>query len=237
MVIGGFLPADTRFAGTAYERALAEMARKFALIIVTFCTSVILGGCGTENSAFPKESSFIIEFADQAIDAEGSEAIYDRSEFRSVFAKAFLRGYADHEGTISTDPTWLWSRLFNAGWIAGQAYRIAHPGSLADIMHEYGFSEFTGTGSWTIGFEAGTFQSDTVRISSGDWPQSCWYLETIRSEELDAQLAEIIPPEEILEYRTLRVRVGGYVSELGQFGHLGKCEREVYAVSVAEEKS
>jgi hypothetical protein len=116
-----------------------------------------------------------------------------------------------------------------AGWSAGQAFRRANPESVAEIMAEYGYEEFEGKGTWTVGFEAGGFQPDTAGGAS-ESSQGCWYLAAMRSPELNAQLEQIVPRQ--LRAATLRVHVTGYVSNVARFGHLGMCQRQIYAVSV-----
>jgi hypothetical protein len=100
-------------------------------------------------------------------------------------------------------------------------------------MQEYGYKEFEGAGVWTYGFEAGGFQPDNISEALGaNSSQSCWDLSFVRSSELTGELAQILPRDRTLRVATYRVRVTGYVSELGRFGHMGVCQRKLYAVSV-----
>ena len=100
-------------------------------------------------------------------------------------------------------------------------------------MREYGYKEFEGTGVWRYGFEAGGFQPDTVpKALRANSQQSCWHLKFVNSAALSAQLARIIPRNAMLRAASYRVRVEGYVSEIGRFGHMGLCQREIYAVSM-----
>jgi len=100
-------------------------------------------------------------------------------------------------------------------------------------MREYGYKEFEGTGVWTYGFEAGGFRPDTIpKALSANSSQSCWHLKFVNSADLSAELVRIVPRDAMLREARYRVRVEGYVSELGRFGHMGVCQREVYVVSV-----
>jgi hypothetical protein len=207
---------------------------RLALLIVASCSIGAAGACVAQEATLPDESSFITKLADEAIIADGDEAISNREQSRSVFFNAFLGGYSTPQGVIPVNASLYSSRMNGKGWSAGQAYRRAHPDSVAQIMHEYGYIEFEGVGAWTFGFEAGGFQPDDARDAlRANSPQACWYLAFIHSADLDAQLGRIFPPNTFLHGGTLRVRVKGYVSSLGEFGHLGMCQRRLYAVSVS----
>jgi hypothetical protein len=178
-------------------------------------------------------SSVIAKLAEEAIVADGAEAARSREHSRSVFVRAFLGGYANPESTIPVNPALSESRMNGAGWSAGQAYRRANPESVPQIMRAYGYREFEGAGTWTVGFEAGGFQPDSAgEVSGASSRRACWYLAFIRSANLNEQLGQIVPRDTRSRNVALRVRVNGYVSELGQFGHLGVCQRQVYAVSM-----
>jgi hypothetical protein len=187
-----------------------------------------------QEATLPAESSFITKLADEAIDADGAEARLGRKYSRSVFAHAFLGGYATPGSTLPVNPALSSSRINGKGWSAGQTYREIHPESVARVLREYGYTEFEGTGTWTVGFEAGAFRPDNrSETSNTSSPKSCWYLAFIHTPDLDAQLARLLPGGIRFRGATLRVRATGYVSPVGRFGHFGVCERQLHAVSVA----
>lgn len=205
------------------------MTTRLALVLLGCCSIGAAAASRAQDVTLPFESSFITKLADEAIVADGAEAVRNRDYSRSVFALAFLGGYANPESNIPVNSALSSSRMNGAGWAAGQAYRRAHPESLEQIMQEYGYQEFEGGGTWTVGFEAGGFQPDNEASNSS---QACWYPAFIRSAQLNEQLAKIVPGDAVLRGATLRVRVKGYVSEAGRFGHFGMCQRQVYSVSV-----
>lgn len=209
-------------------------ASRLAWLLVGCCGIGAAGESGGQDAPLPAESSFITKLADAAIDADGAEAMLGRKYSRSVFAQAFLGGYSTPDSTLSVNPALSSSRINGKGWSAGQAYRHAHPESVAEIMREYGYTEFEGTGTWTVGFEAGTFRPDTHgETAKASSSQTCWYLAFIHTADLDAELGRLVPGDTLLRGATLRVRVKGYVSPVGRFGHFGVCERQLHAVSVA----
>ena len=206
---------------------------RLALLLVSCCAAGVVGAGSAQDATLPGESSFIFELAEEAIVADGAGALCKREFSRSDFARAFLHGYSTPGSTIPVNATLCSSRMNGRGWNAGQAYRLAHPDSVAQVMREYGYKEFEGAGTWTVGFEAGGFQPDVVtETSSAKSPQNCWYLAFIHGPALSAQLEQIVPSEARLRGGILRVNVRGYLSRPGRFGHFGVCERQLYAVSV-----
>src|SRR6476660_4606928 len=209
------------------------MTMRLALLFIGFCSIGATAASHAQGAPRPAESSFIIKLADEAIAADGAEAVRNRGYSRSVFASGFLGGYSNPETpSPKVDPALYSSRMNGAGWSAGQAYRRARPESVAQIMREYRYKEFEGAGVWIYGF--GHFEPDTIPEDlSANSPQSCWYLSLVRSADLAAQLARIVPSDP-LRVASYRVRVRGYVSELGSFGrpHMRVCQRRIYVVSV-----
>ena len=206
---------------------------RLEFLIVSCCSTGAVAVASAQDATLPAESSFIFKLADEAIVADGTAAICNRELSRSDFARAFLHGYSTPGSTIPVNATLCSSRMNRRGWDAGQAYRTAHPDSVEQIMREYGYKEFEGVGAWTVGFEAGGFQPDGVaEVAGPSSPKPCWYIAFIHGADLDAQLVQIVPPEARLRGGTLRVHVKGYLSQLGDFGHFGVCQRQLYAVSV-----
>jgi hypothetical protein len=208
------------------------MIMRLTLVFIGCCSVGAAATCSAQDIAQPTAGAAIAKLADEAIAAD-AEAVRSREYSRSAFVRAFLDGYANPEGTIPVNPSLSESRMNGAGWSAGQAYRRANPESVAQVMRAYGYREFEGAGAWTVGFEAGGFKPDAADGSpEASSLQSCWYLAFIRSGDLEEQLRQLVPRDVRLPNVTLRVLVKGYLSERGQFGHLGACQRQVYAVSV-----
>jgi hypothetical protein len=73
---------------------------RLALLIVGCCS---IGAAGPGRPQVPTlvaESSFITRLADEAINADGPDAIANRDQSRSAFVNAFLMGYANPGSTI-----------------------------------------------------------------------------------------------------------------------------------------
>jgi hypothetical protein len=206
---------------------------RLALLLVGCWSIGAARVCIAQEATLPSKSSFIIKLADEAIVADGSEAMRNREISRTTFAGAFLGGYANPDSTIPVNAERYFSRMNGKGWDAGKAYRRAHPDSVAQIMHEYGYKEFEGTGAWTYGFEAGGFQPDGVAEASASSQYWCWDLGFVRNADLDEQLGRIVRRDrDLAQNVTVRVHVKGYVSAPGSFGHMDLCQRQLYAVSI-----
>jgi len=218
---------------------------RLALLIVGCCGVGAAGPCRPQDATLPAESSFITKLANEAINADGPEAIGNREQSLSIFVGSFLMGYANPGSTIPVNEARYFSRMNGRGWNAGQAYRSAHPESVAQIMREYGFREFAGRGSWNVGFEAGDFEPDAAAVNSvGGSREPCWELALMHTPQLDAQLRRVVPHDVLLHGAILHVRVKGYVSQPGTFGRIleiapdgkvvgGSCQRRLYALSVS----
>jgi len=211
---------------------VSRHSMRFALIFFGCCSFGAAGECFAQD-VVPPDSSVAIKLADEAISADGNEAVLNRELARSQFAAAFLDGYANPETTTGTvvNAYSLYSRMYGRGWTAGQAYRRAHPDSVAQIMHEYGYKDFDGAGSWTGDWEGSSFRPDSsAGLADSTSKTSCWHLAIFKSPEIPGQL-KLLPRAPLSGAVTRRVRVTGYVSPLRNFDASG-CLQQLYATSV-----
>lgn len=203
--------------------------------ILTICEEPWNPAAGYVSRSMPAESSFIIRLADDAINADGPEAVKDRERLRIVFAEAFLNGYIVRDISTPMSPN-LSNRLSAKGWNSGAAYRQANPYSVAHIMREYGYTASEATGTWSYGFEAGRFIADNVQEpppSRGG--MSCWDLSFIFDIDDKVGIGRVLPMEQYSRGGTIRLHVKGYLSPRGSGGNLGDCARIFYATDVSAE--
>jgi hypothetical protein len=206
------------------------------LAIAVLATTRVSAASDVEYGPTPAKSSFIVKLADEAINADGSEAAENRDLSRAIFTNSFLHGYSTPNGTLPVNSNLYSSRLNGKGWQAGQAYRLRHPDSVAQIMREYGYTPSQASGTWTFGFEAGGFAPDNVQEPPHpDWGQSCWYLSFVFDAAHASDVSKLIPPDQRIGGGTIRIQVKGYLSPRGSFGHFGACPRQFYATSVSAE--
>ena len=72
---------------------------RLALLCIGLCSIGATGASLAQDLPTLAEPSFITRLADEAIDADGAEAVRSREYSRSVFANAFLGGYSNPEST------------------------------------------------------------------------------------------------------------------------------------------
>jgi hypothetical protein len=184
---------------------------------ITLMISVLgLGWALAESAAsgqpVPTQSSFIMQLADQAIEADGAEAIADREYSRLVFASSFLNGFTHPEFNTPL-PDRYPERLGQKGTQAGQAYRRANPDDLDLIVREYGYEKYEGVGVWSVDWEGNSFVPDDVGTNPVQSnARACWRISSIPSPEINEQMQRLISPEERSSGTRKRVRVVGYLS-------------------------
>jgi len=160
------------------------------------------------------ESSIGARFADEYFTIwrtplDSCDAKYQRA----IFIEAFFDGYRvgnKFDGSPSTE-----LRLARDGARAGEEYRRANPNSAAATYATFGYTAVTVKGIWTVEFEMSRF------IPREGYAGEMWWLEPL--PELATRLPENFVPKE-----GVAVQISGYVSGLGEHGHLGAYQRHVY---------
>jgi hypothetical protein len=129
----------------------------------------------------------------------------------------FLQGFTNPGGSMSSRTE---ARL--RGFLAGQEYRRANPTKTGDIMKGFGYTEVEADGVWTVLFEHSRFRPDKQ-------PKQWWWLwlPGLGNTQSDLSRDAEIPG------RGVRVRVRGYLSPTGRFGHLGGYDHEIFATSIS----
>ena len=217
---------------------------RIALILWTLGVASSLEVNAGEAKALA-ESSFIIGLADNAIDAEGAEAVANRETFRRVFADWFLISFAKLEGDMGPNAETLSSRIMYRGGQAGHAYRIANPDSVQRVMVEYGYEKYEVVGEYVVklfGFNYFVPENEIVRPFRTT-PFACWHLNVVQSPELTTQMQRLFSAEEYRAGSRKYVRVMGFLGPLrkvvpGEDSLVVvdgfECERILYATSISE---
>jgi hypothetical protein len=121
------------------------------------------------------------------------------------YAREFLDGFLSPDGSRSGGP-----QLSLDAYHAGQVYRNTHPQALNDILTGYGYVRVNKLGRWTDGFEVSLFEPEDAK---GGW----WV------DYLSRQPDRPAPG---------RVRLTGYLSPDGEYGHLGMFRQRILAISI-----
>ena len=186
----------------------------------------ILTGClsGRRNQPGPPDPSepeprtntptAVLRLADKYLASTGNLHAEDRREIRGDFCDSFLRGFmtpgARMEGGTGAG---------RDGFVAGQEYRRAHPASMKEIMEGFGYTEIEAEGVWTVSFEHSGFRPRHQ-------PQVEWWLWEYGGIPSD------LPANQEMPSSGLRVRVHGYLSPSGHYGHLGSYPHEFFPTAI-----
>jgi len=133
-------------------------------------------------------------------------------EYASGFFAGFIHGA--YNGVLSGDDA------FATAYAKGAARWKQGPDAQQRTFAGYGYQRIEWTGLWTAGFETSLFEPD------GQPGLAAW-LDFLAGS--GAALPKTEPGPHFLE---LRLRLTGYLSPRGSYGHLGMHGRELFATSV-----
>lgn len=141
------------------------------------------------------------------------------NEKRRSMAKTLERQYAYYFLTGLTSPTETWSSggIETDAYNQGQSYWKDHPNEREKILASYGYVPVDAKGIWRCGFERDSF-SPIGRKSEEWWISS--FRGASRGNEFDLNCDKMH-----------FVRITGYVSPIGNYGHLGSYKREIFFTS------
>lgn len=126
------------------------------------------------------------------------------------YTRGFLQGFLFPDGSMDR-PGIYW-----AAYAQGQARWWEGPEAQERTFAGYGYARVELTGSWLSGFETSFFQPDGH--DRGYW------LSFLPGVKLDLPWSPGFPA-----HNKRRIRVLGYLSPAGSYGHLGMYVRELYA--------
>lgn len=160
--------------------------------------------------------NIVLQYADSFAQSQSvQEPLRAGRALPDEYAIWFFQGFTHPSGSIFTK-----SDLMRDAYSNGQAYWRDHPSERADIFAGYGYRTVEREGVWSHGFEKSAFQP-------GDGSEGKWWMSTFggvawRDVGLDQPNSRI---------DGLRVRIVGYLSPKGRYGHLGAYEHEVLVTS------
>ncbi|MEM1226870.1 MAG: hypothetical protein AAGJ40_14320 [Planctomycetota bacterium] len=196
--------------------------------------SVVQGNIGdAEISA--QDPSFLVALADAHVESLGSKP-EDLEKAREHFCACFRWGYTSFaEAEIPADSI----PIDVAGYNAAVRYRKRHPESLERVLTAFGYKKEIHVGVWRTGHEMSQFLNENVR-KPGWWVGYCPKCEKPKlnwkrfpklpaDRDVPAKLRKLIDDGRGAE---AKVRVTGYLSPVGKYGHLGSYSRELLATSI-----
>ena len=135
------------------------------------------------------------------------------------YAQWFFQGLIHPSGGIVTQ-----SAIMRDAYTNGQRYWRDHPSERANIMAGYGYLAIERDGTWSRGFEKSVFQPAHVDVDVG---AGAWWLDSFGG--VAWKDVGLVPPNS--SYEQPHVRIVGYLSPKGHYGHLGAYEHEVLVTS------
>ncbi|MEA3213215.1 MAG: hypothetical protein QOE70_6272 [Chthoniobacter sp.] len=127
--------------------------------------------------------------------------------------RGFFTGFTNHTGSMSGGED---AEL--KGFKAGQEFRRANPDKLRDTFESFGYVATEAEGIWMAGFEQSGFKP---RNSPEEW-----WLSGMADTVSDLLEDQKIPDGGI------SIRITGYLSPRGSYGHLGSYDHEFYATKI-----
>lgn len=158
----------------------------------------------------------VLQYADAFAQSQSkAEQPSPSRSLRDEYAVWFFQGFTHPSGGIFTR-----SDLMNDAYTRGQAYWRDYPSERDKILSAYGYVAIEREGVWSHGFEVSAFRPIDAEGEK-------WWITTLGGRRWgDVGLDDVMS-----RYKQLRVRIVGYISPKGHYGHLGAYVREVLVTS------
>jgi len=152
------------------------------------------------------------------------DGVYAGETLERNYAHSFFDGFACGPSCGTSGG----STLQTDAYMAGVSYRTDHPRDVDNIMSGFGYRRLVVEGVWSIAMEKSLF-------APNDQSGQAWWLEFFGNPD-------VIWPPQTPGASTQRsgdflVRVTGYLSPEGHYGHGGRETRQVLAVAIAERRN
>lgn len=135
---------------------------------------------------------------------------------RDNFVRNFFAGFTNYTGDLrGADPAAL------EGFKTGQEFRRANPDRVKETFESFGYVATEAEGVWTTGFEHSGFKP----WGRGD---DEWWLSGMADTVYD------LPEDEEIPAQGITIRISGYLSPVGRYGHSGAYKREFYATRISK---
>jgi hypothetical protein len=184
-------------------------------IVVAFGIVTFAGGAEDPRSEI-RAPEVVLHLADAYIAALPlQEKEGHQNDLRDEFFRSFFWGFVMPDGKLTGG-----SPVDSAGEAAGRQYRLSNPDKLNEIMQGFGYVATNAVGTWSRGFELSRFRR------AGDSGRG-WWLWELPEPAASGVIARDIPPS------GGPVRIAGFLSAKGRYGHLGMCDRQFYARDIS----
>jgi hypothetical protein len=158
----------------------------------------------------------VLRLADSYVGSLAALRLQDRDDIRDDFSRSFFQGFTMPGATMSGG-----TEAGRRGFLAGQEYRRANPTKIKETMEGFGYTAVEADGVWTVSFEHSGFRPRSQ-------PTQTWWLSHFGDTRSDLPKDTKIPDEGV------HIRVTGYLSPSGHFGHLGGYDHEFFATTISK---
>ncbi|MFT0737370.1 hypothetical protein [Ralstonia wenshanensis] len=191
-------------------RAQNAMLRLIGMILVVG----VLAGQATAGEI----PDVVLQYADAFAQSPAeAERLPSGQSLRDEYAMSFFQGFTHPSGGSFTK-----SALMNDAYMRGQAYWRDYPSERDKIFAGYGYVAVEREGVWSHGFEVSAFRPADANGEE-------WWISPLG----DGAWSDVGLDKVRLKDRQLRLRIAGYVSPKGRYGHLGAYARAVLVTSAA----
>ena len=181
-----------------------------------FFAAIVLGSTGSLGQGAPAVPMVVQQLADKYISSLPRSALPSgRTAADQTYWVFFFEGFTS-PGSQMLGKKGIPREAFDAG----QAYWRSHPDKRKEIMLGFGYSEVALEGTWLTGFEASRFVPKRA-------PESRYWLQPLEGAGSEISLS----PKGTVESQPVRVR--GYLSPPGRYGHMGMYDRQIFATRIA----
>jgi hypothetical protein len=159
------------------------------------------------------ESTIAAAYAAKHVATLGlSPSSCEASAARYRFIDGFFMGFRDPHRVVEVIPE---VRDGNTGFQAGQKYREEHPNAADEVYASFGFSPVNVVGTMERRYEVSSF------APSSDYSGETWWFEIVPGAKLDLLPGDLLPVGK-------PIRIRGYISKRGKYGHLDGYDRQLY---------
>src|ERR1043166_2547281 len=159
-------------------------------------------------------SAPVLRLANDCVASLTSQRSAKLNEIRNDYIRSFFQGFRMPGSNMGGG-----SEAERRGFFEGQEYRRSNPTRIKETMEGFGYIAVETEGTWTVCFEHSGFRPDNQ-------PSKTWWL----SEFGDTGSA--IPKGMKIPKSGIHIRVTGFLSPAGRYGHLAGYEHELFATAI-----
>ena len=179
-------------------------------------STILIVGALAGKATAGEVPDVVLQYADAFVKSQTeAERLPSGLSPREEYAVWFFQGFTHPSGGILTK-----SDLMRDAYSQGQAYWRDYPSERDTMFAAYGYVAIQREGVWSHGFEVSAF-----RPADADGEE--WWISPLG----DGSWSDVGLDKVRLRDKQLRVRIAGYVSPKGRYGHLGAYVRAVLVTS------